>query len=170
MQEGIEQKAQQAAHGQRRQAAIELFCVDSTRPLTDWERAQLDAHPPGARVIVLTKSDLPREVLVPDGAVPTSSTTGAGLVELRRRLLMAAVADAGDTGRMVSATAARCQDSLRAAAAALQRAQDLVDQRAGEELVAVELRGALDDLGQVVGAVYTEDLLDRIFSRFCIGK
>jgi len=37
-------------------------------------------------------------------------------------------------------------------------------------LVAAEVRGALDELGQVVGAVYTEDLLDRVFSRFCIGK
>jgi tRNA modification GTPase len=38
------------------------------------------------------------------------------------------------------------------------------------ELLAVELRGALDELGAMVGAVYTDDLLDRIFSRFCIGK
>ncbi|HEX7447478.1 MAG TPA: hypothetical protein VF306_08030 [Pirellulales bacterium] len=42
--------------------------------------------------------------------------------------------------------------------------------RQGEELVAAELRLALDALGQVVGTVYTDDVLDRIFSRFCIGK
>ena len=41
---------------------------------------------------------------------------------------------------------------------------------AGEELVAAELRRALSELGKVVGAVYTDDILDRIFSRFCIGK
>ena len=40
----------------------------------------------------------------------------------------------------------------------------------GSELVAVDLRQGLDDLGRVVGAVVTEDLLDRIFRRFCIGK
>jgi tRNA modification GTPase len=38
------------------------------------------------------------------------------------------------------------------------------------ELVTLELRGAVDQLGEMVGAVYTDDLLDRIFSRFCIGK
>jgi tRNA modification GTPase len=38
------------------------------------------------------------------------------------------------------------------------------------ELLAVELRLALDALGQLVGAVYTEDLLGRVFSQFCIGK
>jgi tRNA modification GTPase len=82
----------------------------------------------------------------------------------------AALEGGGEVDRMVSATAARCRNSLRAAAAALLRAQQLVVERSGEELVAVEIRAALDDLGQVVGAVYTEDLLDRIFSRFCIGK
>ena len=40
----------------------------------------------------------------------------------------------------------------------------------GEELVGSELRVALDALGKVVGAVYTDDILDRVFSRFCIGK
>ena len=40
----------------------------------------------------------------------------------------------------------------------------------GNELIAVELRTALHELGKVVGAVYTDDLLDRIFSKFCIGK
>ena len=38
------------------------------------------------------------------------------------------------------------------------------------EVMAMELRGALDQLGEMAGAVYTDDLLDRIFSRFCIGK
>ena len=40
----------------------------------------------------------------------------------------------------------------------------------GKELIAAEVRAALDDIGKAVGAVYTEDVLDRIFSRFCIGK
>jgi tRNA modification GTPase len=42
--------------------------------------------------------------------------------------------------------------------------------RAGDELVAAEVRTALEELGKIVGAVYTEDVLDRIFGRFCIGK
>jgi len=40
----------------------------------------------------------------------------------------------------------------------------------GDELIAAEVRVALDELGKVVGAVYTDDVLDRIFSRFCLGK
>ena len=73
-------------------------------------------------------------------------------------------------------TAVRCGESLRLAAASLDRARETV--RAGghdvpivgEELIAAEVRVALSELGKVAGAVYTDDLLDRIFSRFCIGK
>ncbi len=66
-------------------------------------------------------------------------------------------------------TAERCAESLRAAQTALARAQ--AENTAGhEELVAAELRHALAELGKVVGAVYTDDILDRVFSRFCIGK
>ena len=68
------------------------------------------------------------------------------------------------------ATAVRCRESLRGAATALSRATDLVGGASAEELIAAEVRVALDEIGQVTGAVYTEDVLDRVFSRFCIGK
>jgi tRNA modification GTPase len=67
-------------------------------------------------------------------------------------------------------TAERCRESLRRAAECLQAACQLADCGGQEELIAADLRAALDELGQIVGAVYTDDVLDRIFSRFCIGK
>ena len=64
----------------------------------------------------------------------------------------------------------RCRESLDLAEASIRRCLELTAADAGEELVAGEIRVALDHLGQVVGAVYTDDILDRVFSRFCIGK
>jgi tRNA modification GTPase len=52
----------------------------------------------------------------------------------------------------------------------LRRAHAVVLFEDPPELLAVELREALEQLGEMVGAVYTDDLLDRIFSRFCVGK
>jgi tRNA modification GTPase len=52
----------------------------------------------------------------------------------------------------------------------LRRAHAVVLYEDPPEILALELRGALDQLGAMVGAVYTDDLLDRVFSRFCIGK
>jgi tRNA modification GTPase len=59
---------------------------------------------------------------------------------------------------------------LRRAAEALAEARGAAAAGLGEELLAAEIRAALDELGRVVGAVYTDDVLDVIFSRFCIGK
>jgi tRNA modification GTPase len=67
-------------------------------------------------------------------------------------------------------TAERCAESLRAVGEALGRARELNASAAGDELVAAEMRVVLGELGKVAGAVYTDDILDRIFSRFCIGK
>ena len=56
------------------------------------------------------------------------------------------------------------------AAGFLQQAAQTVNKSGGDELVALEIRSALDEIGKVVGAVFTDDVLERIFSRFCIGK
>ena len=53
---------------------------------------------------------------------------------------------------------------------AYDRTHSLVLEQDPPEILALELRETLEQLGEMVGAVYTEDLLDRIFSRFCIGK
>jgi tRNA modification GTPase len=73
-------------------------------------------------------------------------------------------------GHVIAATAERCGESIRLAASAVETAAELTNQNAGDELIAAELRVALAELGKVVGAVYTDDLLDRIFKTFCIGK
>ena len=73
-------------------------------------------------------------------------------------------------GEVVAGTAVRCGESLRLAAESLERARAAVSAGLGEELIATEVRVALNELGKVAGEVYTDDLLDRIFSRFCIGK
>ena len=75
-----------------------------------------------------------------------------------------------EVGGTVACTAVRCRDSLQQASESVSRSSAAAECGLGPELVATEIRVALDGLGQVVGAVYTDDMLERIFSRFCIGK
>jgi len=119
---------------------------------------------------VLTKIDQPRATDLTQPAVETSSVTGKGLSELRAIMARKLSEGSGAEGHAVPETAARCRDNLRLAQQSVRRARKLATFEAGDELVAVEVRTALGELGQVVGAVYTEEILDRIFSRFCIGK
>lgn len=71
---------------------------------------------------------------------------------------------------LLGTTAARCRDSLLKAQEHLQQAHEFSASSMGEELIAEELRGAIQELGIILGQVYTDDLLDRVFSKFCIGK
>jgi tRNA modification GTPase len=71
---------------------------------------------------------------------------------------------------LLGTTAVRCRDSLARCAASLRAAADTVAAQMGDEITAMELRAALHELATVMGEVYTDDILDHIFSSFCIGK
>jgi tRNA modification GTPase len=128
----------------------------------------------GARpaIRVRTRSDEPAPAHPPDALdaeIPTSAATGEGLDALRSAIAQALLA-ARPEATAPTATAARCRGSLIAAESAVRSASDSLLVGGGDELVAFDLRLAAEELGKVVGAVVTDDILDRIFRRFCIGK
>lgn len=151
--------AQQLRHDQAAHADLLISCCDSSQPSVSSSAAQIR---------VWTKCDLALPAADP-AAIATSSHTGLGIAVLRRRIAALVRAKPSDAA-VVAGTADRCRDSLRHAAEALHRALAAAESHLGEELVAAEVRVALDELGRVVGAIYTDDVLDRVFSRFCIGK
>jgi tRNA modification GTPase len=103
------------------------------------------------------------------GTLATSALTGVGLVELRSAI--ATALRAGEWhGDLPAGTAARCRGSILRAGEALRAASESLLAGVGDELVAFDVRLAVDELGKVVGSVVTDDILDRIFRRFCIGK
>ena len=77
--------------------------------------------------------------------------------------------DAEEIGSVVG-TAARCSQSIHQAIAAIERAMHLTIHQEGHEFVSTEIRTVAQCLGEVTGTVYTDDILDRVFGRFCIGK
>ncbi|MDP6445290.1 MAG: 50S ribosome-binding GTPase [Pirellulaceae bacterium] len=160
----VDADAQQRSHRQVATAAVTLLCLDISQPLDDLDRGQL-ASRTAETIMVDTKSDLP--TVRPTLGLAVSGRTGAGLAALSQAV--AAALGATETSAVAN-TADRCRDSVDQAVQALERSARCAADRAGEELVAAELRVALDHLGRVLGAVYTDDVLDRIFSKFCIGK
>ena len=67
-------------------------------------------------------------------------------------------------------TNARHNDALRQSANALLDARTGIEAGASKELIALDIRRAIQALGEIIGAVSTDDLLDNVFSKFCIGK
>jgi tRNA modification GTPase len=96
-----------------------------------------------------------------------SARTGAGLADLRAHLQAAIGYAPGDTGAL--SARARHLDALARARGHLDAACALLADKRGE-LVAEELRGAQQALGEITGEFTSDDLLGRIFGSFCIGK
>jgi len=152
-----------------------LFIVDAAedpdaRAFAD-ERARL---PPDVPVtLVLNKIDLATGLPMSDTVsgpprVAVSAKTGAGLDVLRAHLKQVMGYQVADAGT-VSARARHLEALTRARRHVDAAETQLRESRAGE-LVAEELRQAQQALGEITGAVTSEDLLGRIFSSFCIGK
>ncbi len=163
----IEASAQDMAQSQHRAADVGLLCVDAE----SGERPAANEMGDAPQLVVLTKCDRVGHLRPHVAAdIETSAATGAGIARLREAIRAAALRATGSQTEAVAGTAIRCGESLRWAAVSLHGAREAAATGLGEELVAAEIRIALTELGKVAGAVYSEDLLDRIFSRFCIGK
>ncbi len=149
-------------------AQVVIVCVDGSSR----NDAALHPHPtlpPDRMLLVRTKADLPQFAVLPASAIAVSAHSGSGIESLRSLVVEKTIA-LNETGcEVVPATLSRSASSLDLAASSLRAARDGAG-LLGDELVSAEIRAALAALGEVTGAVRTDDLLDRIFSRFCLGK
>ncbi|UUO05432.1 50S ribosome-binding GTPase [Blastopirellula sp. J2-11] len=164
VQAGPQQSAQRLGGDQVSRADLRIVCFDASRAATDVEWRLWNESPEDRRLLVLTKCDLTTPTVT--AGITTSVANGVGITQLREAIaeMLAALPAADD------ATASRCRASLEQAADSLAAALSAAQYGLGEELIAVEIRMALSELGRVVGAIATDDILDVIFSRFCIGK
>ncbi len=164
----IDRAAQQRALDAIAASYVRLWCREAThRPSPSLEQAAPQT------LLVWTKVNLIRggdqEHWNPTPAeIAVSSATGHGLNELRE--LICARLSEDLCSEALAASVQRCRSRLEQARQALAQALVLTEQALGEELIAAELRTALQAVGQLVGVVHTDDLLDQIFTRFCIGK
>jgi tRNA modification GTPase len=156
--DGIETMAQGLGRDQARQADLVLLCQEGGVDMPEWTFPAVDV------LRVATKCDL---VEPPEGMLATSAVTRAGLDELREALAERARSRGTSS---LAPSLSRSRHHVDACIGHLRQAHALVLNSGLPELLALELRLALEELGAMVGAVYTEDLLDRVFSRFCIGK
>jgi tRNA modification GTPase len=160
----INAQAQEFGTQQARQADLILLCLEAGRTVDQQEVATMGRQPPPIVVPIATKCDLAE---APPGCVPTSAVTGHGLAELRELLITHARNHAQTP---LAPSLSRCLHHVEGCTQHFRQAHDLILDEEPGELLALELRGAIDEIGEMIGAVYTDDLLDRVFSRFCIGK
>lgn len=182
----VEQEGVRRSRQAMEEAQLQLITLDGSAPLTEEDRrllAQPDERP---RLIVVNKSDLPQSVTEtalaaalcppsqprpqPSAIVRLSAKTGEGLDGLRDAMRRALLREDFEPGDSAMVTRLRHQTSLAQASEALGKALESVEDRRPSECIAMDLRAGIEALGEITGAVTTEDILDRIFRDFCIGK
>jgi len=165
----VEREGVARAERARREADVVLLVLDGSRPLADAEREAL-RQADERTVVVVNKCDLEASLrhAVPNGGLRVSARTGEGCGALRSRLREILAAGAPLEDPVV--THERHAEALRRAASSLERASTGAAAGLPEDLVLEDLRAAIAHLGEITGEFGTEDLYDRIFSTFCIGK
>jgi tRNA modification GTPase len=185
------------AHGMERtrkelaQADVILEVVDASVPATEAHRIPLPPNQHG-HILILNKADLgvhpswsagfslpetensaqgrEKSALQSQAAVPLSCTTGQGIESLRSSMRDAVWQGIDSVSSQLVSINARHQSCFLRAAHSLEAAKMALDEGTAPEFIALDMRDALQAVGEVTGRVDVEEILGVIFSQFCIGK
>ena len=159
------------------QADVILYLVDASLAVPETESPdaltlEIEAIQKKAHcVVVYNKCDI-ADMPVPEGAFSLSTITGEGFTELEKHIvnLLRGTNTRQQADEEVMIDSLRQKELLERAEEALNSALDLVDEGVPLDLITVEIQEAVQALGELTGEVTAEDVLDKIFSGFCVGK
>lgn len=174
----VEQQGVERSKSFLDRAAIILMVFDASEQLTELDIELLREVSSRNAILVLNKIDLPivttpkdLQLYAPEKTVAqTSMLHGSGIEKLKSAVLEYVIGGDFVLGDSPIVTNVRHDDALRRAQTSLSHATESLDAKMPPECIAVDLRSSLDAIGEIVGKTTTEDILDRIFSQFCIGK
>ena len=152
------------------EADIALLVLDASAGETEEDTALREELAPRPHILVWNKWDLMPGQDPPAEGVVVSAATGWNLIALEDALAEAALGDRAPETEGTFVTHARHRQALHSASAHLAEAQKTLEAALPADFVSVDVRGALDALGEITGETATEDVISEIFSRFCIGK
>ncbi len=155
-------------------ADMVLMVLDSSQPPAAEDRELFDQVAGRPAIVVANKTDLRcADYRVPNtklSRVETSALTGQGIPELRAEILARIGGESGVQTESGLLTSVRHQGCVRSCLAALDAAQAAVHASVPHEMLLLDLYNALRPLDEITGATTTDDILNLIFSTFCIGK
>ena len=150
-------------------ADVTLVVTDASRPADAEEEALMErARAQGRCLLAANKCDL--GACFPPGALPVSALTGEGIEALRKAILEAVAPPGAFDQESGFITSLRHEALLKESAACLEKAREAARAATPHEMLLVDLYGALQPIDAITGATTADDILNRIFSTFCIGK
>jgi len=161
-------------------ADMVLLLLDGSEVLHDTDMELIEKSKSRNTILVINKTDLPQMVgadLKPPAKraigdsliVKISAKKGTGLDELKNRMTESIIASHAEAGAYI-VTNIRHARALEKAHSSMDAFIRALAKKISPEFLSVELREALDAIGEIIGATTPDDILNRIFSNFCIGK
>jgi tRNA modification GTPase len=151
-------------------ADLTLVVVDASQSLTGEDETLIEhARGAGKALVAANKSDLASKADVA-GTLPVSALTGAGIEELRHAIVNVVVPEGRLEQEGGFITSLRHEQLLQESKEALAQARTATGVGIPHEMVLLDLYAALRPIDAITGATTADDILNRIFSTFCIGK
>lgn len=170
----IEQEGIRRSRETLDRADLVLQVLDQSEPLAPEDERYLELFAGKKRILVANKCDLPAHLRLPPEpggpVVPVCCLSGQGIDAVKAAIKGMVWAGEIRAEMLEVMINSRHQDALRRGREATLRTSDALRQNLTLELAAMDLRIAVNAVGEIVGKTTTEDLLDSIFSQFCIGK
>ena len=175
----VERLGTERARMAAEEAGLVLALVDGSQPFTPEDEAILRlAAGKEHWLLLLTKSDLPQKALLPElsalpgtapaAVLPLSAKTGEGLPALESAV--SALFPQGEAERGGLLTNPRQAEAVGRALDAVRRAEEALALGMTPDVILTDAEEALSALGELTGATAREEIVDAIFSRFCVGK
>jgi tRNA modification GTPase len=171
----IEAEGVKRSHKAMQEADLILYMKDLSEPISEMELALVDTlktnFPDKSILAIGNKIDQSIQHHIESRFdLVISAKTGVGIEDLKLRMKSVVLQnrDIDSSGLLVTST--RHRDALEKTRSHLNDAVTALDSGTTGDFVSIDLRAALHELGTITGSITTEDLLDSIFSRFCIGK
>ncbi len=150
-------------------ADLVLLVLDQSRKLTDEDHRLLDLTKNHQRIIIANKSDLQNEIGI-DEVVSISALNKTGLKDLEHAILKKLALENIETRDMNYLSNARHIAKVREALNALESVLESIALEMPVDVYAIDLTESWKLLGEILGEYYKDDLLDELFSKFCLGK
>ena len=172
----VEQEGVSLALDRISKADLVIFLLDSSRPFDNNDRIVASAVARSNFMLVMNKSDLPSQLVRPEElsflpCIELSTVSCDGMNKLKSEITNCFLhGKVTDSREFVAVSRARHFDSLVRAERCLNNFLTGLDRLLVSELLSLELREALSAIGEVTGETTPDDILDLVFSQFCVGK
>ncbi len=155
------------------QADLVVLVIDTSEPITDADREIIDLIGDKAALVAANKCDLPQQANLSElrwEAVLTSALSGEGLTQLEERMVDLALGGKVFVSDALMVHNPRHKSALERAEGSLTQALSGIASGMPDDFITIDLTAALNALGEITGETVQEDLLETIFSNFCVGK